>query len=115
MARFGSIVAAVACSVALIAPTALGASSSATVKLAGDDFKPGKVTIKRGGKLKLKWKSGKHNVKFASKAGVENIGKERSGTFSRTFNKAGSFQMVCTIHGGELGSSGGMTAKVKVK
>lgn len=115
MARFGLIIAALTCSAVLLTATAFGASSSATVKLAGVEFKPGKATIKQGGKLKLKWKSGTHNVKFDSSAGVDNIGVESSGTFSRTFKKSGSFQMVCTIHGGKLGSSGGMTAKVKVK
>ena len=107
MTRARATLAAVTCGAILLIPT-MGMAATPTVKLAGQSFSPKTVSVKKGGKVTFKWRSGTHDVRFSKSSGVKNLGTRSSGSRSRTFKKKGSFKMVCTLHEG-------MTGKINVK
>lgn len=111
--------AALAAGTVLIAPTgALGAAAKpkASVNLLDATFSPKSVTIKRNGTVSFHWKRSAHNLLFAKTSGAGSITKVQSkGTVIRTFRKKGTFQFVCTVHGGKLGKKSGMTGTVTVR
>jgi plastocyanin len=104
----GLIAAAVAAIV--VAPAATGAKRAPTVvQVKNNFFKPKFVTIDKGGKVKWVWRSGgtrKHNVKGPG----FNSGIRKTGSYIRTFNNAGTFSVVCTLH---LEDNTRMTVKVR--
>jgi len=68
-------------------------------------FDPGTVDIAVGGTVTWQFQSLAHNVTFASTTGVPNhIGNSTNASVSRTFNTAGAFSYICTLHGGMNGS-----------
>jgi plastocyanin len=68
-------------------------------------FKPSEVAIARTGTVTWTNESGTgHNVTFAASAGAPNdIPAYTSGSASRTFNTAGTFNYQCTLHSGMAG------------
>lgn len=68
-------------------------------------FKPVEVTIARTGMVTWTNESGTaHTVTFAASAGApNNIPAYTSGSASRTFNTAGTFNYQCTLHSGMAG------------
>jgi plastocyanin len=104
IARTGATAAVAGVALALVfAFTSAFASSGKTIKV-GDNYfvKPGgtTVTVKRGTTVTWRW-SGRtiHNVtvrkgpvRFASRT-------QARGTFSRRLTKAGTYSLICTIHG----------------
>lgn len=88
---------AVAVTAVVASPVATGAKRATTnVKVKNNFFKPKAVTINKGDKVKWVWRSNgrKHNVKgpgFFS-------GNRSSGSYARKFNRAGTFNIVCTLH-----------------
>jgi plastocyanin len=68
-------------------------------------FKPSEVAIARTGTITWTNESGTgHNVTFASTTGAPtNIPAYTSGSSSRTFNTAGTFNYQCTLHSGMSG------------
>lgn len=68
-------------------------------------FAPPTVDIARGGSVTWVFQSLTHNVTFAGTAGAPNdIGNSTSVSVTRTFNTAGSFGYICTLHGGMSGT-----------
>ena len=72
-----------------------GASESATVEVVDNAFEPETVTVVAGGTVTWEWTgSAAHNVSaddFESELQDE-------GTFEHTFDEAGTFEYVCTVH-----------------
>lgn len=96
-------VSALAAGAMLLPGATAGAATAKSIKV-GDNYfvKPGgaTVTVKRGTTVTWRW-AGRvaHNVtarggpaKFASRTQVR-------GSFSRRFTKAGTYSLICTIHG----------------
>lgn len=69
--------------------------AAATVKLKPAVFEPNKTTIKVGESVKWEWEGGvQHNVNgdgFKSEL-------QKKGTFSHTFDEAGTFAYKCDVH-----------------
>jgi len=105
-------VAALGVGAAAVADNPAGAATTKSIKV-GDNFfvKPGggTVTVKRGTAVTWRWAGGApHNVtarrgpaRFASRT-------QTRGSFGRRFNKAGTYSLICTIHGSA------MTMKLRV-
>lgn len=76
------------------------APSSASVGVEDSFFDPSSVTIAQGGDVTWTWNGGlTHNVTFSTGT---NSGDRSSGTFTRVFAEAGSFDYMCTIHGAAM-------------
>ena len=72
--------------------------------LSGDVFTPSKVIIAEGGSVTWTFGPVLHTVSFTSGAGApSNITSGVSSSQSRTFNQAGNFSYICTIHAGMNG------------
>ena len=65
------------------------------------------VTIAVGGTVTWTWSAGAvtHNVTFQTAGAPSNVSNTSSGSFPRTFNSAGTYQYVCTIHGASMSGS----------
>jgi LPXTG-motif cell wall-anchored protein len=117
IARFAVV--AVVFSAALIAgrfgSVATAAPAQATSKVEVDDnyFKPQTLTVQAG--TTVKWGSeGKHEHTVTADNGAFGSGDLKSGgTFSFTFNKAGTYAYYCKYHGarGGVGMSGTIVVK----
>jgi plastocyanin len=101
--RVRLILAVIAAAVAIAAFFAtLSIASGPTVRIKGSSiatyhFKPKAVTVKKGTTVHWKWDSNApHNVFFSAK---KHSSTGKSGTYKRTFKKAGTYRYVCTIHG----------------
>lgn len=94
-------------------PPQPAASGSISIKSSSDgygsdyySFDPSNITLKRGGTVS--WSNGTgvtHNVTFTAAAGVpQNVADFNSGTASRTFDTAGTYDFQCTHHSGMSGT-----------
>jgi plastocyanin len=95
--RIVPAVAAVAVLAAL--PGSAGAATNVTI----DDFAfdPPSLSVKKG--TKVTWRfadSAAHNVTVKSGPAKFASPDKRSGTYSRKLRKAGTYKIVCTLHGG---------------
>lgn len=87
--------------------TAAGKSKPPTVKVADDYFSPSSLKIKKKTKVNFKWdKSNINSHDVALEKGPNGVKKKdfESGAatigyrFSPTFNKPGTYDLLCTIH-----------------
>jgi plastocyanin len=83
--------------------TAAGAGGGKTVSLKNLKFVPDEITIKKGDSVTFKWdEKVLHNV--TSKEGSDlKSGNKDSGTYRKTFPKAGEYEYECTLHSGMEG------------
>ena len=79
-----------------------------SVTLHDNYFSTSSVTIRKGSKVTWRWShtDNKHNV---SSKGHFHSRSSTSGSFSATFNKRGTYTVICTLHPAQ------MTMKVRVK
>ncbi len=91
----------IALTVALIgisAVTAL-ASSGKTVTVADSYYGPKTLTVGRGTKVTWKWVGVlRHNVVVRTGPAAFSSKTQVRGTYSHTFTRKGTYQLVCTIH-----------------
>ena len=97
-----------------------GGVSTNTVVIADQTFNPGVVSVPVGTTVTWEWKACSddgyggystcvsHNVTFDDGSSIASS-TQSTGTFSRTFNAAGTFKYHCTIHGTAM--SGQVTVK----
>jgi amicyanin len=72
------------------------AQSSATVSIQGYAFQPQSVTIQKGGTVTwTNQDSVVHDVKFSD---GDSPDLKKGGTYSKTFDKAGTYDYICNIH-----------------
>jgi plastocyanin len=73
-------------------------STSASISVLNNYFSPSSTTVKTGTSVTWTWNSDgtRHSVSFDDGAASATQG---SGTYSRTFNTAGTFKYHCTQHG----------------
>jgi plastocyanin len=94
---------------ATAAVPSLGASTK-TVSVKDSYFGPATLTVAKGTKVRWVWKGKeRHNVAVASGPSSFRAGTRKNGRFNHTFGKAGTYQIVCTIHAPDMH----MTVKVK--
>jgi plastocyanin len=77
---------------------------NAVVDMPGNSFTPSAVTIKVNGTVSFVFSANPHNVQFGGTGAPANIAETSNQTVDRTFNTAGSFTMVCTLHVGMTGT-----------
>jgi plastocyanin len=84
-----------------VAPS-LGASTK-TVTIKDNRFAPKTLAIAKGTKVRWVWR-GKalHNVAVATGPSTFRASTRKRGHFDHTFTKAGTYQIVCTIHAPDM-------------
>jgi plastocyanin len=93
-----AILAAVLAAGGMLAIPALGASTR-TVKLIDNAFKPKKITVKKGTKVRFRWTGqAPHNVTVTKGPVTFHSSTKTSGTFSRKLTRRGTYKIICTIH-----------------
>lgn len=84
------------------AATAAGtaSSSTATVQIKDIDFKPKRVTIRRGGSVRWLFQDARtpHNVHSVGRPRFRSSQTKQEGSHRVTFKRSGRFRYVCTIH-----------------
>lgn len=79
-----------------------GGSTSNSIAIGDNYFSPSSTTVPVGTAVTWTWSTGTtHNVTFDDGAAS---GDRSSGTYTRTFNTAGTYQYQCTIHAGMKGT-----------
>jgi len=72
-------------------------SATASVNVEDDQFVRATVQVLQGGLVQWTWRGGnQHNVTFT---GGPASGTQTNGTYQRTFEAAGTYAYMCTIHG----------------
>lgn len=93
---------------ATVAVTVTGSLPNAITVAAGassNDFTPASVAIARNGTVTWTFGARVHNVDFQGAAGAPaGIGNVSNTTLARTFNNAGTFNYVCSLHSGMNGT-----------
>jgi plastocyanin len=76
------------------------APDETTVTVRDDMFDPSSVNVGVGDEVTWQWSGqNQHNVTWVVPGGAANSATQTSGTFSRTFGAAGTFEYYCTVHG----------------
>ena len=79
-----------------------GGSTSNSIAIGDNFFNPGATTVAVGTTVTWTWSTGTtHNVTFGDGT---SSGDRSSGSYTRTFNSAGTFSYQCTIHAGMAGT-----------
>jgi plastocyanin len=95
--------------VAAASAFAMPSGAATTVRVDDDVFKPRSLTVKSGTTVRWRWVGDNpHNVTVTKGPVKFKSGTKRSGKFSKTLRRGGTYKIVCTIHPGM-----GMTLKVR--
>ncbi len=82
-------------------PTTVPAPVTKKVAVKDNYFKPKKVKLAVGDKIKFTWKGfAIHDVKVEKGPQKFESKQQSSGTFTRTIKKPGKYRIICTIHPG---------------
>ena len=77
-----------------------GPNGATIVNVNDNAFSPAAQTVAVGATVEWQWKgSGSHNVTWVTNSGAGNSATQSSGTYSRTFDAAGTYDYYCTNHG----------------
>ena len=84
-------------------PSNSSGSTSTQISVKNNSFDPAATTVPVGSTVTWTWAQGSvlHNVMFDD---GQKSADQSTGTYSRTFDKAGSYPYNCTIHPGMSGS-----------
>jgi len=84
-------------------PTNSGGSTSKQITVKNNSFDPSATTVPVGSTVTWTWAQGSvvHNIMFDD---GQKSADQSSGTYSRMFDKAGSYPYHCTIHPGMNGT-----------
>lgn len=85
-------------------PSNTAPTQTNAVSVGDNFFSPSAIQVSPGTTVTWTWPSGTstHNVTFSD--GTTSGDKSAGSVFTRTFNSAGTFTYVCTLHGGMNGS-----------
>ncbi|MBI2404446.1 MAG: hypothetical protein HYV20_17245 [Gemmatimonadetes bacterium] len=76
------------------------APNEETVQVKDDFFNPISASIQAGGTVTWQWGgSNQHNVTWVTQSGTSNSPTQVTGTYTRNFSGAGTYDYYCTIHG----------------
>src|ERR1700730_12932080 len=101
MRRLIVLVVSLALVAAAIAASSAGAARKTKhVDVADDFFQPTRLNIKKGTTVVWTW-TGVHPHNVAVESGPSSFHSKvkSSGTYTRTFNRTGTWHLICTIHG----------------
>ena len=86
---------------AVVAVAVLPAGAATSIQLKDDFFSPKSTTVKKGSTVTFRW-AGKapHNVSVTKGPVKFSSSTKTSGTLKKTFSKAGTYKITCTIHPG---------------
>lgn len=91
---------ALAATAALVVPAS--ALAARRVALEHDSFSRTSLTIAKGTKVRWRWRGGLHNVTVVSGPAKFRSSTKRSGSFTYTFRRKGTYRILCTIHAPEM-------------
>ena len=98
MRRLG-VLAATALLSAVLAVCAVAATSTRSVKVGDNFFRPTSTTVRAGTKVEWKWAGVLvHNVTVRSGPVKFHSRTQVKGSFSHVFTQKGTYALVCTIH-----------------
>jgi plastocyanin len=76
------------------------APNEATVQVEDNFFDPASASLAAGGTVSWQWGgSNQHNVTWVTQSGTSNSPTQVTGSYTRNFSAAGTFDYYCTIHG----------------
>ena len=80
--------------------------TTAAIQVTNNAFSPATADVGTGAVVTWTWAQGavEHNVNFTGPAGITAIGNRSTGSESRTFSVAGTYDFSCSIHAGMSGS-----------
>ena len=89
--------------VALAVPATALAAGTRSVSVKDNVFVSKSITVSRGTAVKWVWR-GKHlhNVTVVKGPVKFHSGTKKTGTFTRTFSKAGTYKLLCTVHAPDM-------------
>ena len=98
--RHARAVLVAACALLALAPTAAWGGTLRRVTVGSNFFDPPKLTIKRGDRVRWTWEPSikAHDVRVRSGPERFRSPTQSSGTYTRTFRKAGTFKLYCSRH-----------------
>ena len=100
--------AALAVAISVAIAVAIPAFAATTVRVDDDVFRPSSKTVSKGTTVRWRWVGDDpHNVTVRKGPAKFHSSTKRSGTFSKTMRRRGTYKIVCTIHPGM-----GMTLRV---
>lgn len=78
-----------------------GPNGANTVSVKNNAFDPATLNVAVGQSVTWQWTAGSnpHNVTWVDQSGTGNSATQSSGTYSRTFSAAGTFNYFCSLHG----------------
>jgi plastocyanin len=81
-------------------PGAAASARAARVTVGDDFFRPNSLRVRAGTRVRWTWRGRDiHNVTVTSGPARFASPTQRSGTFSRTLRRRGTYRIVCTVHG----------------
>ena len=90
-----------ALAVATTAAVAIPSGAATTVRVDDDVFRPGSVRVSKGATVRWRWVGDSpHNVTVTRGPVKFRSSTKRSGTFTRTMRRRGTYRIVCTVHPG---------------
>jgi len=76
------------------------APNQATVQVRDNTFDPATATIQAGGTVTWQWAGqAQHNVTWVNPSGTSDSPTQATGTYTRNFSGAGTYDYFCTVHG----------------
>jgi plastocyanin len=86
--------------VAVTAAPAASSPGSASVRIKDIDFKPARVTIRRGGSVRWTFLDARtpHNVRSKGTPRFRGSPTKQEGSYRVTFRRPGTYRYVCTLH-----------------
>ena len=112
LAALGTTLVAVA-AVSVLPGGAGAASSTKTVKIVDISYKPKKVTISKGQKVKWVWQDQivAHTVTSTGAKKFKSSTEKKTGSYTVTFKKAGTYRYYCLVHPSDPNMKGTVVVK----
>jgi len=74
--------------------------AGATVQVVDNSFNPTSATVAAGGTVTWQWAgSAQHNVTWVNQSGTSDSPTQTTGTYTRNFSAAGTYDYFCSLHG----------------
>jgi plastocyanin len=90
-----------ALAVATTAAFAIQSEAATSVRVDDDVFRPGSVRVSKGATVRWRWVGdSRHNVTVRRGPVRFKSSTKRSGTYTRTMRRRGTYRIVCTLHPG---------------
>ena len=93
--------AALAVALSVAVAIAIPAFAATTIRVDDDVFRPGSVRVSKGATVRWRWVGDDpHNVTVRRGPVKFHSITKRSGTYTRTMRRRGTYRIVCTVHPG---------------